>query len=87
MKAKNIPDKVIMKSHCDQVISLMNEMKAYLELNEGSMNIQSNVLRELSGISICENSLSELKLFLGQIQRKIGENRCEIKTISNNGYR
>ena len=69
MNGKNIPDKVIMKSHCDQVISLMNEIKAYLELNEGSMNIQSNVFRELSRISICENSLSELKLFLEQMKR------------------
>lgn len=69
MKAENISDKVIMKSHCDQVISLMNEMKAYLELNENSMKIQSNVFRELSGISVCENSLSEMKLFLGQMKR------------------
>ena len=69
MKAENITNKAIMKSHCDWIISVMNEMKAYLELSESSMKIQSNVFRELSGISVCENSLSELKLFLEQMNR------------------
>ena len=64
MKVENISDKAIIKSHCDWVIAQMNEIKAYLNLNENSMNIQSNVIRELSGISACEDSLRELKLFL-----------------------
>lgn len=57
-----------MKSHCDWIISVMNEMKAYLDLNESSMHIQSNVFRELSGISVCKNSLRELELFLEEME-------------------
>lgn len=64
MKEKNISNKAIMKTHCDLIISQMNEMKAYLDLDDNSLNIQSNVFRELSSISICEDSLAELKLYL-----------------------
>lgn len=68
MKAENITNKTIMKSHCDWIISVRNEMKAYLDLNESSMHIQSNVFRELSGISVCKNSLRELELFLEEMK-------------------
>ena len=43
MNGKNIPDKVIMKSHCDQVISLMNEIKAYLERKRQILRLPLNL--------------------------------------------
>ncbi len=64
VKAKDISENVIMKTHCDYIINKMNEMKAYLDLSENAMNLESNINRELSAITNCEDSLRELVGFL-----------------------
>lgn len=63
MKAANIPDFAIAKTHCDWIAQQAAELKSLISHNSGTM-IVLNKTRALSAISTMEDSLRELKAFI-----------------------
>lgn len=65
MKATEIKESTIQKSHCDWIIKQAKELKALISYESDSM-IVHNKVRALSAISTMEESLSELKAYIAE---------------------
>lgn len=66
MKATEINDMTICKTHCDLIIKKSSEFKNLFS-SEMKNIINQNKVKALSDIIAMENSLSELKLFIESI--------------------
>lgn len=67
MKATNINDISIMKTHCDWITEQAKELKALFSYKSENM-IKMNKARALSDIDTITDSLSELKLYIESLQ-------------------
>ncbi len=67
MRATEIDDFTINKTHCDWIIKQAQELKALLSYKSESM-IHNNRIRALTDIQTMEDSLSELKLYIEQLK-------------------
>ena len=63
IKATEIDDIVIHKSHCDWIVKQATELKALFSYNSERM-VELNKSRALADIETIKNSLSELKLYV-----------------------
>ena len=63
MKATEISDITINKTHCDWIIEQAKELKALFSYESESM-VNLNKTRIMADISTMEDSLRELKLYL-----------------------
>lgn len=66
MKATEVNDVVIQKTHCDYIVEQAEELKALLSYNSKSM-IELNKTRALADIETIKNSLAELELYIKSI--------------------
>lgn len=66
MKATEINDITIYKTHCDWIVEQATELKALFSYNSEKM-VELNKSRALADIQNIENSLSELKLYIENI--------------------
>jgi hypothetical protein len=66
MKATDIDDITIQKSHCDWIIEQAKELKALFSYNSKSM-IELNKTRALADIEAIKNSLVELELYIENV--------------------
>ena len=63
MKATEISDIAISKTHCDWIVKQAEELKALFSYNSDRM-VELNKSRALADIETINNSLSELKLYI-----------------------
>lgn len=63
MKATEIDDITINKTHCDWIVKQAMELKALFSYNSESM-VELNKSRALADIETMKNSLSELQLYV-----------------------
>lgn len=66
MKATEIDNVAINKTHCDWIVKQAMELKSLFSYKSESM-INQNKTRALADIQTMENSLSELKLYIESI--------------------
>lgn len=66
MKATEINEIIIQKTHCDYIVEQVKELRALFSYNSKSM-IESNKTRALADIEAIKNSLAELKLYVDSI--------------------
>lgn len=66
MKATEISDITINKTHCDWIVKQVEELKALFSYNSEAM-VKKNKTRALADIETIKNSLSELKLYIESI--------------------
>ena len=66
MKATEINEIIIQKTHCDYIVEQAKELRALFSYNSKSM-IESNKTRALADIEAIKNSLAELKLYVDSI--------------------
>lgn len=67
MKATNVPDIAICKTHCDWIVEQAKELKALLSYNSESM-IVLNKVRVLSAIDTAMHSLRELQAYIEEVK-------------------
>lgn len=67
MKATEIDNFTINKTHCDWIIKQAQELKTLLSYKSESM-VVNNKTRALTDIQTMEDSLSELKLYIEQLK-------------------
>lgn len=63
MKAIEMSDFTISKTHCDWIVNQAKELKTLFSYNSEDM-VKKNKTRALTDIETIENSLSELKLYI-----------------------
>ena len=66
MKATEINEIIIQKTHCDYIVEQAKELRALFSYNSKSM-IELNKTRALADIEAIKNSLAELKLYVDSI--------------------
>lgn len=66
MKATEVNDVVVQKTHCDYIVEQAEELKALFSYNSKSM-IELNKTRALADIEAIRNSLVELELYINGI--------------------
>lgn len=66
MKATEVNDIVIQKTHCDYIVEQAEELKALFSYNSKSM-IELNKTRALADIEAIKVSLAELELYIKSI--------------------
>lgn len=66
MKATEVNDVVIHKTHCDYIVEQAKELKALFSYNSKSM-IELNKTRALADIEAIRNSLEELELYIKEL--------------------
>lgn len=66
MKATEVNDIVIQKTHCDYIVEQAEELKALFSYNSKSM-IKPNKTRALADIEAIRSSLAELELYINGI--------------------
>lgn len=66
MKATEVNDVVVQKTHCDYIVEQAEELKALFSYNSKSM-IELNKTRALADIEAIRNSLAELELYINDI--------------------
>ena len=66
MKATEVNDVVIQKTHCDYIVEQAEELKALFSYNSKSM-IELNKTRALADIEAIRNSLAELEFYINSI--------------------
>ena len=66
MKATEVNDVVVQKTHCDYIVEQAEELKALFSYNSKSM-IELNKPRALADIEAIRNSLTELELYINGI--------------------
>ena len=66
MKATEVNDIVIQKTHCDYIVEQAEELKALFSYNSKSM-IELNKTRALADIEAIKDSLAELELYIKSI--------------------
>lgn len=76
VKDTDIVDLSVNKAHCDWIIDQAKELKALFNFNSKEM-IEANKTRALAGIETMINSLSELKLFVEEIDKAKAFSRIE----------
>ena len=67
MKATNINDISIMKTHCDWITEQAKELKVLFAYKSENM-VKMNKVRALSDIDTITESLNELKLYIESLQ-------------------
>lgn len=67
MKATEIDDLTINKTHCDWIMKQVKGLKSLFYYNSEDVIVQ-NKTKALAAIQTMENSLSELKLYIESIQ-------------------
>lgn len=66
MKATEVNDVVIQKTHCDYIVEQAEELKALFSYDSKPM-IELNKTRALADIEAIRNSLAELELYINGI--------------------
>lgn len=66
MKATNIKDIIIQKTHCDWIVEQSKELKELFSYESNNM-ISLNKMRALASIETIKNSLAELESYIESI--------------------
>lgn len=66
MKAMEVNDVAVQKTHCDYIVEQANELRALFSYNSKSM-IELNKTRALTDIEAIRNSLDELELYIKEL--------------------